>query len=53
MMGTDIFKIHAEMAAKIEVEDGNPHLETDRKAYQLQHQFSLPFRHQFSESLCT
>ena len=27
-MGTEIFKIDAEMAEKIEVEVGNPHLET-------------------------
>ena len=30
MMGTEIFKIDAEMAEKIEVEVGNPHLESDR-----------------------
>ena len=32
MMGTEIFKIDAEMAEKIEVEVGNPHLESDRRA---------------------
>ena len=32
-MGTEIFKIDAEMAEKIEVEVGNPHLKTDRKAW--------------------
>ena len=32
MMGTDIFKIDAKMAKKIEVEVGNPLLESDRKA---------------------
>ena len=31
MMGTEILKIDAEMAEKIEVEVGNPHLESDRK----------------------
>ena len=30
MMGTEIFKIDAEKAEKIEVEVGNPHLESDR-----------------------
>ena len=30
MMGTEIFKIDAEMAEKIEVEVGNPHLNSDR-----------------------
>ena len=30
-MGTEIFKIDAEMAEKIEVEVGNPHLKSDRK----------------------
>ena len=33
MMGTEILKIDAEMAEKIEVEVGNPHLKTDRKAH--------------------
>ena len=32
MMGTEILKIDAEMAEKIEVEVGNPHLKSDRKA---------------------
>ena len=32
IMGTEILKIDAEMAEKIEVEVGNPHLKTDRKA---------------------
>ena len=32
MLGTEIFKIAAEMAKKIEVEVGNPHLESDSKA---------------------
>ena len=31
-MGTEIFKIDAEMGEKFEVEVGNPHLETDKKA---------------------
>ena len=31
MMGTEILKIDAEMAEKIEVEVGNPLLKTDRK----------------------
>ena len=33
MMGTEILKIDAEMAEKIEVEVGNPHLKTDRKSW--------------------
>ena len=32
IIGTEILKIDAEMAEKIEVEVGNPHLKTDRKA---------------------
>ena len=32
MMGTEILKIDAEMAEKIEVEVGNPLLKSDRKA---------------------
>ena len=32
MMGTEILKIDAEMAKKIEIEVGNPQLESDRKA---------------------
>ena len=32
MMGTEILKIDAEMAEKIEVEVGNPHLESDRQS---------------------
>ena len=32
IMGTEILKIDAEMAQKIVVEVGNPHLKTDRKA---------------------
>ena len=31
-MGTEILIIDAEMAKKIEVEVGNPHLESDSKA---------------------
>ena len=31
MMGTEILKIDAEMAEKIEVEVCNPHLKSDRK----------------------
>ena len=31
MMGTEILKIDAEMAEKIEVEVGNPLLKSDRK----------------------
>ena len=31
-MGTEILKIDAEMAEKIEFEVGNPHLESDQKA---------------------
>ena len=34
MIGTEILKIDAEMAEKIEVEVGNSHLKTDRKAEQ-------------------
>ena len=33
MMGTEILKIDAEMAEKIEVEVGNPNLKTDRKSW--------------------
>ena len=32
MIGTEILKTNAEMAKKIEVEVGNPHLESDSKA---------------------
>ena len=32
MMGTEILKIDAEMAEKIEVEVGDPNLKTDRKS---------------------
>ena len=32
MMGPEMLKMYAEMAEKIEVEVGNPHLKTDRKA---------------------
>ena len=32
MMGTEIFKIDAEMAEKIEFEVGNPQFESDRQA---------------------
>ena len=32
IMGTEILKIDAEMAEKIEVEVGNPHLESDRQS---------------------
>ena len=35
MMGTRILKIDAEMAEKIEVEVGNPHLESDRQSENL------------------
>ena len=60
LMGTEIFKIDAEMAEKIEVEVGNPHLESDRQSEnwflcskcQLQLQFSQPFLHRFWKSLC-
>ena len=60
LMGTEIFKIDAEMAEKIEVEVGNPHLESDRQSEnwflcskcQLQLQFSQPFLDQFWNSLC-
>ena len=31
-MGTDILKIDAKMAEKIEVKVGNPNLKTDRKS---------------------
>ena len=31
MMGTEVLKIDAEMAEKIEVEIGNPHLKCDKK----------------------
>ena len=31
MIGTEILKTDVEMAKKIEVEVGNPHLESDRK----------------------
>ena len=33
MMGTEMLKIDAEMAEKIEVEVGNPNLKTDRKSW--------------------
>ena len=33
MMGTEILKIDAEMAEKIEVEVGNPHLESDSQKF--------------------
>ena len=60
LMGTEIFKIDAEMAEKIKVEVGNPHLESDRQSEnwflcskcQLQLQFSQPFLHRFWKSLC-
>ena len=50
MMGTEILKIDAEMAEKIEFEVGNPHLESDRKMIsvlkvQLKLQFSEPLLH--------
>ena len=32
MIGTEILKTNAEMAKKIEVEVGNPHLESDRQS---------------------
>ena len=32
LMGTEILKIDAEMAEKIEVEVGNPHLESNRQS---------------------
>ena len=50
MMGTEIFKIDAEMAEKIEVEVGNPHLKSDRAvsypqkdSHKLWHQLYNPF----------
>ena len=60
MMGTKIFKIDAEMAEKIEVEVGTLNTEINfltvchfpNGGCQLQLQFSQPFLHQFSKSLC-
>ena len=60
MMGTEILKIDAEMAEKIEVEVGTFTTEINfltvchfpNGGCQLQLQFSQPFLHQFSKSLC-
>ena len=59
-MGTEIFKIDAEMAEKIEVEVGTLNTEINfltvchfpNEGCQLQLQFSQPFLHRFSKSLC-
>ena len=59
-MGTEILKIGAEMAEKIDVEVGTFTTEIifllfcqfSNGGCQLQLQFSQPFLHQFSKSLC-
>ena len=60
MMGTEILKIDAEMAEKIEVEVGNPLLKSDRKTEKwflcwkcpFQLQLSQPILEQLSKSQC-
>ena len=60
MMGTEILKIDAEMAEKIEVEVGTfnteiiflPFCHFPNEGCQLQLQISEPFLHRFSKSLC-
>ena len=60
LMGTEIFKIDAEMAEKIEVEVGTFNTEINfltvchfpNEGCQLQLQFSQPFLHRFWKSLC-
>ena len=60
IMGTEISKIGAEMAEKIDVEVGTFTTEIifllfcqfSNGGCQLQLQFSRPFLHQFSKSLC-
>ena len=57
-MGTEISKIGAEMAEKIDVDDGTTEIifllfcQFSNEGCQLQLQFSRPFLHQFSKSLC-
>ena len=60
MMDTEILKIDAEMAEKIEVEVGTfnteiiflPFCHFPNEGCQLQLQISKPFLHRFSKSLC-
>ena len=58
IMGTEISKIGAEMAEKIDVDDGTTEIifllfcQFSNGGCQLQLQFSWPFLHQFSKFLC-